>query len=718
MPSRKGPRAANNNGGQRQKQQQQQQKQEQQQQQHQRQMEDDQLHAGARLNDRPDAQFALKCQLLQQYYAALGKAEWWWIMDDAQAVIGTQLCEQGYCVLDGFLSEAQAREVREEVQHAHREGKLEAAGLVNGKQRDNVEAAKYTDTATRGDVIGWFDTNTWPYGKGLETYLLKLGTLASELATVVPELKRITSRSKAMVACYPGGGAHYVAHVDNDGKHPLCRTRVLTALLYLNSDWRKGDGGELAVLGAEDSSKVRHVVEPLCNRVLLFWSDWRTPHEVRPAQRTRYSLTIWLLDNTQNVQELRTTLPGNTELPRQASGESVKADCTQASTELVAATETDTNIEPLDPSLASDAGHPALSLTTSEPPQATVGTESDSAAGQSPLYVWMWDSKAGAWELHIQLRGCGDDQNITCPPAVELSDVLLRVVVGQGRLLLCLPLPCRPGPLTSKWSRRQQSLTIRLQDTAGSSGRATSVKEEAEVATEVAASILHKAWASVDGFLPGPDADALRELVTRRYAARAVGEKGSFAKQAVSPAWTGRENGVFLEEKLSDVKNIIPLQNLAERCERLLGHLQDGKLHWHGEADFEGWQLDHVTLTVFQGHGGALQVGPSEQHIQWREASGGSSGCCHITFLVCLNPFWHLGDGSSLRMACSGPGQQLSVEPLHGRLLATLCRQGDECHFEVLPGISDTFAVRLCYYMAAGPTQKLTPASIGFDDLD
>lgn len=246
-----------------------------------------------------DQEFTNQCGKFRLYYSMFGKEEWWWIMDDSLESIGSQLNNRGYCVLDRFLTDSQALELKKEVAECHAQGRLEAGGLVNGKL-PSADDAKYADRATRGDVIGWFDSSQteWPHGRGLEGYLLKLGTLVSELQKTVPELSKITSRSKAMVACYPGQGARYIKHVDNDGKHALCKTRLLTALIYLNDGWEDGDGGELAIFKADDENALRRVVPPVANRVLLFWSDWRTPHEVRPSEKMRYSVTLWLLDNT------------------------------------------------------------------------------------------------------------------------------------------------------------------------------------------------------------------------------------------------------------------------------------------------------------------------------------------------------------------------------------------------------------------------------------
>jgi hypothetical protein len=37
-------------------------------------------------------------------------------------------------------------------------------------------------------------------------------------------------------------------------------------------------------------------IEPVFDRITFFWSDRRNPHEVQPAHRTRYAITLWYFD--------------------------------------------------------------------------------------------------------------------------------------------------------------------------------------------------------------------------------------------------------------------------------------------------------------------------------------------------------------------------------------------------------------------------------------
>lgn len=101
--------------------------------------------------------------------------------------------------------------------------------------------------------------------------------------------------SQAMVACYPGNGSYYRRHVDN----PSGDGRVITCILYLNKDWNaKEDGGILRIFSAQDESCYVDV-SPEYNRMLFFWSDRRNPHEVQPAFRPRYAITVWFFDKTE-----------------------------------------------------------------------------------------------------------------------------------------------------------------------------------------------------------------------------------------------------------------------------------------------------------------------------------------------------------------------------------------------------------------------------------
>jgi len=101
-----------------------------------------------------------------------------------------------------------------------------------------------------------------------------------------------------MVSCYPASGTHYVKHVDNPNRDGRC----ITTTYYLNKEWDvKKDGGLLRIFPQGWGSQVVDI-EPVFDRVIFFWSDRRNPHEVLPAFRTRFAVTLWYFDAKERIE--------------------------------------------------------------------------------------------------------------------------------------------------------------------------------------------------------------------------------------------------------------------------------------------------------------------------------------------------------------------------------------------------------------------------------
>ena len=115
------------------------------------------------------------------------------------------------------------------------------------------------------------------------------------------ELVNISTRSRGMVTYYSNKGSHYSKHCDN----AIGNGRKLTAIYYANSyDWKESDGGILTIHpslidikeNSNDDNNSTNIL-PIYNRLVLFWSDTRCPHEVQPCYRNRYACTVWFIDS-------------------------------------------------------------------------------------------------------------------------------------------------------------------------------------------------------------------------------------------------------------------------------------------------------------------------------------------------------------------------------------------------------------------------------------
>ncbi|XP_015669344.1 egl nine homolog 2 [Protobothrops mucrosquamatus] len=187
----------------------------------------------------------------------------------------------GLCVKDAFLGEALGGQVLAQVEGLHRGGKFRDGQLV---LRRTVPARRI-----RGDQVAWVEGRE-PGCRAIGALMARLDELILQCAGKLGGYE-INGRTKAMVACYPGNGLGYVRHVDN----PHGDGRCVTCIYYLNRKWDSKVHGGLLQIFPEGRPVVANI-DPIFDRLLIFWSDQRNPHQVKPAYATRYAITVWYFD--------------------------------------------------------------------------------------------------------------------------------------------------------------------------------------------------------------------------------------------------------------------------------------------------------------------------------------------------------------------------------------------------------------------------------------
>ncbi|XP_017291182.1 egl nine homolog 3 [Kryptolebias marmoratus] len=198
------------------------------------------------------------------------------------------LLSHGFCYVDGFLGDLVGSAVLDQVTEMHRAGELQdgrLAGSVPGISRRSI----------RGDKTAWVGGSE----RGCEAISFLLNLIDRLVSVCASRLgnKAIRERSKAMVACYPGNGAGYVKHVDNPNQDGRC----LTCIYYLNKNWNPKEHGGILRIFPEGKPYVADI-KPLFDRLLVFWSDRRNPHEVQPSFSTRYAITVWYFDSDERAK--------------------------------------------------------------------------------------------------------------------------------------------------------------------------------------------------------------------------------------------------------------------------------------------------------------------------------------------------------------------------------------------------------------------------------
>lgn len=188
-------------------------------------------------------------------------------------VIGAGLADRGRVVMPGFVSDDLVRRLRGRARSLDRDERFAPGGV--GRAGSRVERADI-----RGDRIAWLDTTSSDAAE-------------RELAAALDGVRLAANRALALgafdaefhYAIYPPG-AGYARHRDRFRDDDA---RVLSCIVYLNLDWRDGDGGRLRF---HDDGGASMDVRPDGGTLVAFLAD-RHEHEVLPATRERMAVSGW-----------------------------------------------------------------------------------------------------------------------------------------------------------------------------------------------------------------------------------------------------------------------------------------------------------------------------------------------------------------------------------------------------------------------------------------
>jgi SM-20-related protein len=185
------------------------------------------------------------------------------------------LAHNGWITYDDFLTPNEVLKIQEDIAFWQQEEAFKQAGV--GKL-----VTHQIDKTYRRDKIKWIEPNSCQPNTKIFIHLINDLMQQFKTAFFLP-LKDF----ECHYAIY-NIGDFYKRHSDQFNSHTH---RILSVVLYLNMDWKPGDGGEL-ILYLKDNQEVK--IEPLGGRLAIFKSE--IEHEVLPAKSNRKSITGWMKD--------------------------------------------------------------------------------------------------------------------------------------------------------------------------------------------------------------------------------------------------------------------------------------------------------------------------------------------------------------------------------------------------------------------------------------
>jgi Rps23 Pro-64 3,4-dihydroxylase Tpa1-like proline 4-hydroxylase len=187
--------------------------------------------------------------------------------------------QQNYVVVDNFLGKAWSSTLYKDCQQMQIHGNVSQHYFKFGNtlyEKPNIFELDLHDETKRGKSVELsfiFDT-AGP-------------NFVREAKQKLPFLNLSNEPSAIKMQYNKGNGGCFPYHYDNPG--PPSK-RQLTCIVYLNPDWKEGDGGELELLPFL-SKKIK--INPIMDRAVLFRSDMFL-HRVLPSHAERFCFTIWI----------------------------------------------------------------------------------------------------------------------------------------------------------------------------------------------------------------------------------------------------------------------------------------------------------------------------------------------------------------------------------------------------------------------------------------
>ncbi len=194
-------------------------------------------------------------------------------MDTAFDCLVNSYIENKVGLAEGFITEILAAHLRANLLAFHSGKQMKAAGIGNN--------AKFIENKqVRSDKIYWLDRE---HNDVHENSFFDL----------MDEFVKYLNRT-----CYAGitsyefhyalyeKGSFYKRHLDQFKDNS---SRAFSMIMYLNVDWKEGDGGELCVYHPSENQ----IINPI-NRKCVFFKSSELEHEVLVSHQQRMSITGWL----------------------------------------------------------------------------------------------------------------------------------------------------------------------------------------------------------------------------------------------------------------------------------------------------------------------------------------------------------------------------------------------------------------------------------------